>query len=305
MKQQLYRDEHDVYDTGLKALTNNKPSKDYINYLTLFTNDELTTGKINKPANYAAQRAKLIKVMQHKYLDHGFRQTISKLDFDSAQFHELLFAMHFITHEIEITNNIGYDKGEIAPGVYRAKPIAYIEYKIVDKNLMDEIKQRSSDTVKANTPTPPTDIVLSWESRVHKDGRLVLVSITGDDTYAIKKLSEDGTYDKFMDYILNNKNATEKFADGNILTKKDILLSIGQNPVLYQGKLQITPNEWLEPVRNNAKSLRDRLDKVRTLPEQMKKASEEAICLEWLGMRDSNPRSRDQNPLPYHLANSH
>ena len=76
-------------------------------------------------------------------------------------------------------------------------------------------------------------------------------------------------------------NATEKFADGNILTKKDILLSIGQNPVLYEGKLQITPNEWLEPVRNNAKSLRDRLDKARTLPEQMKKASEEAICLEW------------------------
>ena len=23
----------------------------------------------------------------------------------------------------------------------------------------------------------------------------------------------------------------------------------------------------------------------------------------WLGMRDSNPRSRDQNPMPYHLAN--
>lgn len=23
----------------------------------------------------------------------------------------------------------------------------------------------------------------------------------------------------------------------------------------------------------------------------------------WLGMRDSNPRSRDQNPMPYRLAN--
>ena len=23
----------------------------------------------------------------------------------------------------------------------------------------------------------------------------------------------------------------------------------------------------------------------------------------WLGMRDSNPRSRNQNPLPYRLAN--
>ncbi len=26
-------------------------------------------------------------------------------------------------------------------------------------------------------------------------------------------------------------------------------------------------------------------------------------CLNWLGMRDSNPRSRDQNPVPYRLAN--
>lgn len=26
-------------------------------------------------------------------------------------------------------------------------------------------------------------------------------------------------------------------------------------------------------------------------------------CINWLGMRDSNPRSWDQNPLPYHLAN--
>ncbi len=25
----------------------------------------------------------------------------------------------------------------------------------------------------------------------------------------------------------------------------------------------------------------------------------------WLGWRDSNPRSWDQNPLPYHLATSH
>lgn len=27
------------------------------------------------------------------------------------------------------------------------------------------------------------------------------------------------------------------------------------------------------------------------------------IIKTWLGMRDSNPRSRDQNPVPYHLAN--
>ena len=29
------------------------------------------------------------------------------------------------------------------------------------------------------------------------------------------------------------------------------------------------------------------------------------LCSIWLGMRDSNPRSWDQNPVPYHLANPH
>ena len=33
------------------------------------------------------------------------------------------------------------------------------------------------------------------------------------------------------------------------------------------------------------------------------KSAENALYPLWLGMRDSNPRSRDQNPLPYRLAN--
>ena len=31
----------------------------------------------------------------------------------------------------------------------------------------------------------------------------------------------------------------------------------------------------------------------------------ESLRTLWLGMRDSNPRSWNQNPLPYHLANPH
>ena len=34
-----------------------------------------------------------------------------------------------------------------------------------------------------------------------------------------------------------------------------------------------------------------------------KNSTEIALRSAWLGMRDSNPRSRDQNPVPYHLAN--
>ncbi|GEM_PF-2752874 len=34
-------------------------------------------------------------------------------------------------------------------------------------------------------------------------------------------------------------------------------------------------------------------------------ADKNALRSTWLGMRDSNPRYRDQNPVPYHLANPH
>lgn len=36
--------------------------------------------------------------------------------------------------------------------------------------------------------------------------------------------------------------------------------------------------------------------------KQTKNRSQDRIFV-WLGMRDSNPRSWDQNPLPYRLAN--
>ncbi len=84
-------------------------------------------------------------------------------------------------------------------------------------------------------------------------------------------------------------NANEEFKAGDIGTKKDILLAIGQNPVLSDKKLMITPNEWLIPVAKNAKRIRLELEKVRTLPQQMQKASEEALMSEWYTGRDSNP----------------
>ena len=37
--------------------------------------------------------------------------------------------------------------------------------------------------------------------------------------------------------------------------------------------------------------------------KKRKEETNKALRSLWLGMRDSNPRSRDQNPLPYRLAN--
>jgi len=47
------------------------------------------------------------------------------------------------------------------------------------------------------------------------------------------------------------------------------------------GKLRITPNEWLIPVGEAAKPLRTRLQKVRTMPLKIQKASMEAVRRDW------------------------
>ncbi len=86
--------------------------------------------------------------------------------------------------------------------------------------------------------------------------------------------------------------AGEKFSDGDIGHKKDILMAIGENPVLMNGVLEIRHHEWLIPVRKNAKRLRDELEKVRTEPQQIQKASKEALRTQWCWGRDSNPRRR-------------
>lgn len=92
-------------------------------------------------------------------------------------------------------------------------------------------------------------------------------------------------------------DANEKFIAGDILDKKHILLSIGQNPILFEGKLQITPYEWLEPVRLNIKSIRARLDEVRTLPQQIQIASLEAVRHDWQGHVESNHDLRFWRPI--------
>ena len=75
------------------------------------------------------------------------------------------------------------------------------------------------------------------------------------------------------DLISKFMNANAKFVNGDIADKKEILLAIGQNPVLIDGKLQLTPNEWLMPLRDNTKRFVEQFEQfeqVRTMYQQMK-----------------------------------
>jgi hypothetical protein len=88
-------------------------------------------------------------------------------------------------------------------------------------------------------------------------------------------------YDFMSNTFLRLTGATNKFANGEFTDKKEILLAIGQNPLLLDGKLSITPDEWLIPVKQNAKRFRGEIERVRTMPEQMKKSLLEALSVEW------------------------
>lgn len=97
-----------------------------------------------------------------------------------------------------------------------------------------------------------------------------------DTAYRVKNW-----YEFILDTFEKLTNANEKFINGELSDRKEILLAIGKNPVLLDGKLHITSNEWLIPVANNAKRIRAELEKVRTKPERIQKASFEALRTEW------------------------
>jgi len=116
---------------------------------------------------------------------------------------------------------------------------------------------------------------------MHKVILNLLKELHQKQTDTAKKV--ESWYDFMSDTFLKLTGATNKFVNGEFADKKEILLAIGQNPILLDGKLTITPDEWLIPVKNNAKRFRSELDKVKTCPQQIKKSLLEALRCEWCG----------------------
>ncbi len=114
------------------------------------------------------------------------------------------------------------------------------------------------------------------------------------------------------------------------LAKKDELIK--QKLALKQKKADFgkKENNWIEPLKqwvrdahhaeklavsNDYDEIKSFVGKIGTnhhltnknaslaFGDRWRVLSEKSENSTWLGMRDSNPRSRDQNPLPYRLAN--
>ncbi len=110
-------------------------------------------------------------------------------------------------------------------------------------------------------------------------------------------------YDSTVEFLELAVHGREKFIGGDIKAKQEVLSNLGQNPVLIDGKLQITAFPFLEHVSEAYPELEAEYLNLPTLPKQRQKQAFERLRRSWLGMRDSNPRSWNQNPVPYRLAN--
>ncbi len=87
--------------------------------------------------------------------------------------------------------------------------------------------------------------------------------------------------------------ARVRFRNGDLETKRDILMALGENLVLKDKKLSLQRSEWLEPIGEHypaveAKYLR-RVGTNKKATSTEKKAALEAVSEDWRAIRDSNP----------------
>ena len=75
-------------------------------------------------------------------------------------------------------------------------------------------------------------------------------------------------------------SATEKFNNGTLEDKKQVLSALGSNgakrhpyPTLTDGRLSLEEYFWLQPIKKDKQILIDKLEKVRAASQQMKNAS--------------------------------
>ena len=109
------------------------------------------------------------------------------------------------------------------------------------------------------------------------------------------------TAERLFDLAVNGR---EKFLHGTLEDKQTVLRDLGQNPVILDGKLIITPHPWAIPIKNGYKPIEEEYLRVRSLPEHLQTEPMQAVRSSWLGMRDSNPRMHGPKPCALPLGQS-
>jgi hypothetical protein len=210
MTQGDYLSEQEVFYALKKSVSSGTPSEEFLAYLKDLQLNRLTTGTSNRPPSFYMQCVGVMTIISKQLHNQGRHQVIRQIDMPAISptpnFLSVIAAMCFVTHEIELTNNLGYDPIEIEAGIKTVAPkVGYVEI-IVGDELVQKLSTPPPERATNSTNTTLGSTPTKREGRVIKDGRLIFIAITDDKTYPIKRLEKGGTYDKFMDYILNEEN---------------------------------------------------------------------------------------------------
>ena len=98
-------------------------------------------------------------------------------------------------------------------------------------------------------------------------------------------------------------NAREAFQSGDLMTKREILASLGQNFQLKDGILTLEAHPWLQPIKNGYPKLEKqylRLELNEVGSDKEKTPALAGIISDWQGWKESNPRSGFWRPMSYH-----
>ena len=100
----------------------------------------------------------------------------------------------------------------------------------------------------------------------------------------------------FVTYAANN------FAKGDYETKRGILMALGQNQTLMDGKLNIQANSWLQPIAEHYPALEAEyrmLEPALTPMDTARNNALGALRTRWRGKKESNPPLRFWRPSFY------
>ena len=87
-------------------------------------------------------------------------------------------------------------------------------------------------------------------------------------------------------------NGRDKFENGDVFAKREVLQSLGSNTVLKDGKISINTYKWLEPIKKEHKNLESQFLEGSNSDLQIKNTSNEAVRQKWRRVGDSNSRYR-------------
>lgn len=256
----------------ITTVNSQKATDDLAQYLHQWEQDNLLSFLANKPPDAVHQKSLLRDAAARAYSNNKAEPRITHEDIYGRssdlvyepKFWELVLSWQLLDKQVKITY---MDYGRRVDGLYDDDAQPLIDFIIVDKKLVSEIKQLGQKRLKVATPTPPSDIVpvlaegegTKREGRVIKDGRQIIISISGDQNYTIAQLEKGGSYDRFMNYVLDEENAgfsigidDIKALKGTLQSAKDISELIRHSgfnkqmklaffPRSKNGKIQFTP----------------------------------------------------------------